>query len=74
MEYISRGESSFLWDIWLGSSGDERDFGLTVEHTDFIQTPGATPECDEDHYLLTINCRQIEVILVRDYGLAGKGI
>jgi hypothetical protein len=51
----------------------ERDFGLTVEHTDFIQTPGATPECDEDHYLLTINCRQIKVILVRGYGWPEKG-
>ena len=50
------------------------EFGLTVEHTDFIQTPGATPECDEDHYLLTINCRQIEVILYRDYGSPDKGL
>ena len=51
----------------------ERDFEMSVEHTDFIQTPGATPECDEDHYLLTINCRQIEVILVRGYGWPEKG-
>ena len=49
------------------------EYSMSVEHTDFIQTPGATPECDEDHYLLTINCRQIEVILVRDYGWPEKG-
>jgi hypothetical protein len=51
----------------------ERDFGLTVEHTDFVQTPGLTPEYDEDNFLLTINCRQIELSMVRDFGSLGKG-
>jgi hypothetical protein len=38
----------------------ERDFGLTVEHTDFIQTPVYARDC----FLLTINCRQIELDLL----------
>jgi hypothetical protein len=38
----------------------ERDFGLTVEHTDFMQTDLGK----EDYYRLTINCRDIDLILV----------
>jgi len=41
----------------------ERDFGLTVEHTDFIQTDLGKA----DYYRLTINCRDIDLIL-RDCG------
>ena len=41
----------------------ERDFGLTVEHTDFMQTDLGKKDC----YRLTINCRDIDLIL-RDCG------
>ncbi|MEM2002827.1 MAG: hypothetical protein QXT77_09300 [Candidatus Methanomethylicaceae archaeon] len=51
----------------------ERDVGVLVEHVEFRQTPGLTPECDEDHYLFRINCREIEVVFVRDYRVPEKG-
>ena len=41
----------------------ERDFGLTVEHTDFMQTDLGKKDC----YRLIINCRDIYLIL-RDFG------
>jgi len=72
-EVIVGGEFGRVLKEILGFD-PEREFDMSVEHTDFIQTPGATPECDEDHYLLTINCRQIEVILYRDYGSPDKGL
>lgn len=51
----------------------ERDVGVLVEHVEFRQTPGSTPECDEDHYLFRINCREIEVVFFRDYRVPEKG-
>ena len=56
-------EGTFGWALQEILGVDpERDFGLTVEHTDFIRTPVYARDC----FLLTINCRQIELDLL-DY-------
>jgi hypothetical protein len=49
------------------------EIGLRVKHTEFVQTPGLTPKFDEDKYELWISGRQIELILVRDFGRPDKG-
>jgi len=69
---ISEGQFVQLLNEILGYDL-EKDFGMAVEHTDFVQTPGLTPKFDEDHYLLTINCRQIELILLRALGNPAQG-
>jgi hypothetical protein len=46
---------------------------LLVKHTEFVQTPGLTPKFDEDKFKLDINGREIELILVRDFGRPDKG-
>lgn len=46
---------------------------VLVKHTEFVQTPGLTPKFDEDKFKLDINGREIELILVRDFGRPDKG-
>ena len=52
---------------------DPKREGLLVKHNEFVRTPGLTPKFDEDEYELWINDRQIELILVRDFGRPDKG-
>ncbi len=46
---------------------------LGVDHIEFVQTPGLTPKFDEDKFKLDINGREIDLILVRDFGRPDKG-
>jgi hypothetical protein len=52
---------------------DPKREGLLVKHTEFVRTPGLTPKFDEDKFKLDINGREIELILVRDFGRPDKG-
>jgi len=64
-EVIIEGEFGRVLKEILGFD-PEREFDMSVEHTDFMQTDLGK----EDYYRLTINCRDIDLIL-RDFGTPG---
>jgi hypothetical protein len=64
-EVIIEGEFGRVLKEILGFD-PEREFDMSVEHTDFTQTDLGK----EDYYRLTINCRDIDLIL-RDFGTPG---